>query len=223
MWVPSHPDRGASSWFVVVGVTPLARWLLKLAPHPAPTRSAPGQRPLYSPCLSFIPERSRAYTSRGTSLGSHPQHPSPSHPSELPPRPQRPLPSGTPDEPVFTDCHSCPHDRAGLGQSPTPSTLPPLPHLPPVPPCGSESQTAGSSSLPPPWGSELLSCPGPSLANDSPPAELSPLLRTRLVRLQGGGQALPSSRRVGSTARPPTHTPTALLVSFIDLLVPCQQ
>lgn len=147
-------------------------------------------------------------------MGFHPQHPSPSPPSELPPKPQRLLPSGTPDEPVFTDCHSCPHDRAGLGQSPTPSTLLPLPHLPPVPPCGSESQTAGSSSLPPPWGSELLSCPGPSLANDSPPAELSPLLRTRLVRPQGGGAGSPISQKGGVHSQA-THTHSHSSPGFI--------
>nr|XP_025875398.1 SH2B adapter protein 2 [Vulpes vulpes] len=110
---------------------------------------------MYYPCLSFSPSPSRACTSRDT----HPQHPSSSAPSELPPTSQRLLPSGTPDEPVFPGSHPCPHGRAGLAQSLIPSTLPPLPHLPPVPPCGSESQTTGSSSLPPPWGSDLVSCP----------------------------------------------------------------
>lgn len=168
---------------------------------------------MYYPCLRFSPSPSRACTSRDT----HPQHPSSSAPSELPPTSQRLLPSGTPDEPVFPGSHPCPHGRAGLAQSLIPSTLLPLPHLPPVPPCGSESNNwllFTSSSL------GIRSSVLPSLANDSPPAELSPLLRTRLVH---GGHALPSLRRVGSAARPPTHTPTALPASFTDLLVPSQE
>ncbi|XP_072693458.1 SH2B adapter protein 2 isoform X2 [Canis lupus baileyi] len=153
--VSSYPDQGASSGFVVVGVAPLARWPSAWLYTQLPPRSPPGQSPMYYPCLSFSPSPSRACTSRDT----HPQHPSSSAPSELPPTSQRLLPSGTPDEPVFPGSHPCPHGRAGLAQSLIPSTLLPLPHLPPVPPCGSESQTTGSSSLPPPWGSDLVSCP----------------------------------------------------------------
>ena len=92
-------------------------------------------------------------------------------------------------------------------------------------------EAAGSSSLPPPWGSEPLSCPGlhtpgPCLANDSPPADLSPLLRTRLVHWgpgspisqEGGGHSQATQCRASHSAggHPPTpHTPTLLPASFI--------
>ena len=237
MKAPFHsPTLRASSWSVMVGIYPTDQATHEAGSTPC---SPPGQRPLCDPCLSFSPECSRVCTSRGSPLGSHSQRLS-LPPSGLSQRPQNSPPLGTLDGPLLPDPHSCPRTKLILANHTHPHLLSPpqpLPLLPPVPSCRSESP-----SLPPPWVSALLSClglhtPRPSLANDWPPVELSPALRTRLVLGRGrggvGGAGSLTSQEGGvhsqaaqcgaplplyhsSGSHPPTHrgTPTPLPAPF---------
>lgn len=140
MWVPTHADKGLplSLWWLAFPTGQVACSAGSISTsHPAAHLGR-------VPCtiLVSVPNILELILPRA-SLWVLPQHPSSSIQSPLPPRPQSLLPSGIPDRSILPDPHSCPHDKGALDQSdpplrPTSSPPQPLPHLLPVPPCGSQ-------------------------------------------------------------------------------------